>query len=294
MSNNYTIGENNYISPDVVINDNVTIGKNNKIYGNVVIYSNVIIGDNNIIYPHNYVGGTPKENDQTNYKSPNLIIHENCIIGNNNHIYDNVILFPKTQIGNDNYIHPNNFIGLLPIDSSSDNFYYDYTLSKGVIIGNKNLFQVDNYILSGVINKTSIGNNNKFLTKVSIGHDVIIRNNIIFYPQTIIGGYSILLDNCNIGMKATINQNVVIGQYSMIGSNNTITRNSFPYYININNNLYRLNEKILPEEMHKYDDVLKEIYNNFNNKNYNLDNCDLPEEIKNVLFEYMENIKLIS
>lgn len=287
---NIKIGNNNYISPDVTINDNVIIGDNNKIYGNVVIYSNVIIGDDNIIYPHNYVGGIPKENDKTNFNSPNLIVHENCIIGDNNHIYDNVILFPKTEIGNNNYIHPHNTIGVLPVDSFSNNFYYDYSLSKGVIIGNNNLFQAQTAILSGVINKTTIGNNNKLLARTSLAHDVIIKNNVITYPQTIIGGFSILLDNCKIGMSATINQKIVIGKNSMIGSNSTITKNSFPYYININNKLNGLNKKILPEEINSYESILLEISSNFNNKNYNLEFYELPNEINDTLLEYIENV----
>jgi acyl-[acyl carrier protein]--UDP-N-acetylglucosamine O-acyltransferase len=290
--NNIIIGENNYISPEVVINDNVKIGNNNKIYGNVVIYSNVTIGDNNIIYPHNYVGGIPKVNDKTNHNSPNLIIHENCIIGNNNHIYDNTILFPKTEIGNNNYIHPYNYIGVLPVDSFSNNFNYDYSLSKGVIIGDNNLLQPQVAILSGVKNKTKIGNNNKLLARTSLAHDVIIKNNVITYPQTIIGGFSILLDNCKIGMSSTINQKIVIGQNSMIGSNNTITKNSFPYFININNKLNGLNKKILPEEINNYESILLEISNNFNNKKYNLELYELPNEIKDTLLEYIENISI--
>jgi acyl-[acyl carrier protein]--UDP-N-acetylglucosamine O-acyltransferase len=227
---------------------------------------------------------------KNNYISPTAILHDNVTIGDNNNIYDNVIIYPNTKIGNNNNIFPRNIIGELPISSNDKYNSYDFNLTKGVIIGNNNLFHVSNIIFSGIDNETFIGNNNKFLAENHIAHDVKVFNNVTFYPRCIPGGYSIYLDNSNIGMNAVIHQKIVVGQYSMIGANNTIVKNVFPYYININNKLHRLNEQKIPKYIKEYDTTLKEINENYIVKKYDTSKFNLSQEIDDILCEYLKNI----
>ena len=92
-------------------------------------------------------------------------------------------------------------------------------------------------------------------------------------------------------MCAVIHQRLVIGQYSMIGANNTLTKNVFPYYININNKSTRLNTKKIDDiTIIENDTKLKEIYNNFLNKNYDLSNYDLYYKINEVLSIFINNV----
>ena len=224
---------------------------------------------------------------KNNFISPKAIIHDNVTIGDNNNIYDDVIIYPNTLIGNNNNIFPRNIIGEFPISSDDKYNKYDFNLTKGVEIGNNNLFHVSNIIFSGIDDKTFIGNNNKFLAENHIAHDVKVFNNVTFYPRCIPGGYSVYLDYSNIGMSAIIHQKTVVGQYSMIGANSTITKNVFPFYININNKLHRLNEKKIPDGVKKYDDILQEINNNYIKKNY-----ELSGEINEILNKYL--IKILS
>ena len=229
---------------------------------------------------------------KNNFISPKAIIHDNVTIGDNNNIYDDVIIYPNTLIGNNNNIFPRNIIGEFPVSSDDKYNKYDFNLTKGVEIGNNNLFHVSNIIFSGIDNKTFIGNNNKFLAENHIAHDVKVFNNVTFYPRCIPGGYSIYLDYSNIGMSAIIHQKTVVGQYSMIGANSTITKNVFPFYININNKLHRLNEKKIPDGVKKYDDILQEINNNYIKKNYEISKYELSGEINEILNKYL--IKILS
>ena len=230
---------------------------------------------------------------KNNFISPKAIIHDNVIIGDNNNIHEGVIIYPNTIIGNNNNIFPRNIIGEFPISSDDKYKTYNFNLTKGVQIGNNNLFHVGNIICSGIDNKTFIGNNNKFLAENHISHDVKVFNNVTFYMRCIPGGYSIFLNNSNVGMSSIIHQKTVVGQYSMIGANSTITKDVFPYYININNKLYRLNEKKIPKYVKQYDDILREINNNFILKNYNTSKYILSNEIDEHLTEYLRNIILM-
>jgi UDP-N-acetylglucosamine acyltransferase len=227
---------------------------------------------------------------KNNFISSKAVIHDNVTIGNNNNIHDDVIIYSNTTIGDNNNIFPRNIIGEFSVNSNDNYNLYNFNLTKGVTIENNNVFHVNNIIFSGIDNKTFIGNNNKFLAENHIGHDVKVFNNVIFYPRCICGGYSIYLDHSNIGMASIIHQKMIIGKYSMIGANNTITKNVFPYYININNKLHRLNEKKITENIKKYDTELREINTNFISKKYDISNYNFPNKINDVLCDYIKYI----
>lgn len=234
--------------------------------------TNIIIGKNNKI-------------------STTAVIHNNVIIGDNNFIGDNVVIYPNTTIGNNNNIFNGNVIGEFAINSSEGWGEYDLNKCKGVVIENNNVFHVKNIIFSGIENKTYVGNNNKILGECHIGHDTQIYNNVVIYPRVITGGFSEFLNNSNIGMYAVIHQRKIIGQYCMIGANNMVSKNIFPYYININNKIHRLNAAKTPEKVLMYDTCLREIQQNFDNKKYDLSNYELPVEIIDELNVFISKIK---
>jgi hypothetical protein len=76
----------------------------------------------------------------------------------------------------------------------------------------------------------------------------------------------------------------------MIGANSTVTKNVFPYYININNKLHRLNETKIPDNIKIYDNILKEINSNFILKNYDISKYPLSEIIDDTLTKYLMQI----
>lgn len=238
-----------------------------------IVEKNILIGENNEI-------------------SSSVVIHDNVIIGNNNFIGDDVVIYPNTIIGNNNIIFKGNVIGEFPVNSSSDFQKYDLYKCKGVFIGDFNFFHVKNLIFSGIDNKTYFGNHNKILAECHIGHDTQIYNYVTIYPRVITGGYSEFLEHSNIGMYAVIHQKRIIGQYSMVGANNMVSKNVFPYYITINNKIHRLNEMKIPDYVKNYDDELINISKQIEMKNYDLSNYNIPENIKNDLLFFLNRVSL--
>jgi len=228
---------------------------------------------------------------KNNKIADSAIIHDNVTIGTNNVIHDGVIIYPNVKIGDNNIIFPRNIIGEFPISSGDDHKdYWKLKEYKGVEIGDFNFFHVNNLIFSGIDGPTQIGNHNKFLAENSLGHDCGVETNVTFYHRIVTGGFCNFLDHSNIGMGAIIHQRTVIGQYSMIGANNTVTKHVFPYYINIHNKIHRLNSMKIPKDISLYDETLREINENISKKNYDIEQYHLPERIKHDITIFLSKI----
>lgn len=243
---------------------------------NVKIGKNVIMGKNNIF-------------------GENVIIKNNVKIGNNNRIYDNTIIYPNTVIGNNNIILERNILGQVGVQSSHnyDNFEFKY---NGLEIGNNNFFHCNNIIFNGFDKKTIIKNNNKLLAENHIGHDTIINNNVTLYPRCITGGHSILLDNSVMGFYSTLQQRMVLGNYSMIGAGNNVSHNVFPFFIIVNNKYLRINKHAIKNKQ-LYNEILEnetkilELINYMkNSKNIDYYKLDLLDDnIKSIIINFFNN-----
>jgi acyl-[acyl carrier protein]--UDP-N-acetylglucosamine O-acyltransferase len=231
---------------------------------------------------------------KNNYIEKNVKIYENVKIGNNNKIYNGTVLYPNTIIGNNNIILNNNIIGEHPVESKE---YFIDKKFNGIIIGDNNFLHVNNIIFNGYYRKTEIGNYNKFLSEIHISHDTIITNNVVLYPRAITAGLTKLLPYSTMGMNSSIQQNTVLGNYSMIGMGNIASHNIFPFFIYVNNKYLRLNTYKIPKELNieKYEkdllNIINELKNNKFDKNIIL-NSNLPENINKYLLEFNDNISI--
>lgn len=233
---------------------------NNIVSNKALISSNVKMGNNNKIHS-------------------NVIIHDNVKIGNGNIIYDNVTIYPNTEIGNNNIIFNGNIIGEYPIQADGSFQDYDFNKTKGVIIGNGNFFHAKNIIFCGTEKNTIIGNENKILCDCHINHDCWIGNNVTLYPRVTLAGFVYCLDNCSIGGASFIHQRKIIGQYSMVGANNFVGKNVFPYFVFINNKITRLNYIKLTDEVKQNENKLIKLSNDYySKKNFELD--ELPDKMQ--------------
>ncbi len=231
---------------------------------------------------------------KNNYIESGVKIFENVIIGDNNKIYDGTIIYPNTIIGNNNLILNNNILGEFGAERRENIEIFTKKHFNGLKIGNNNFFHVDNKIFSGYDTKTIIGDNNKILTENHIGHDTQINNNVTIYARVITGGYSKLLDYSTMGMYSCIQQNSVLGSFSMIGMGNAVSHNVFPFYIYFDKKYLRFNKvKIPPElEIDLYENEIRNLIDNLKFKMINIQKNN--KYIPKIINESFDNIELIS
>jgi UDP-N-acetylglucosamine acyltransferase len=188
-----------------------------------------------------------------NYIGEGVRICENVRIGNGNRIYSGTVLFPNTCIGHNNVILEDARIGEHPVNMH----YIHDKIYRGVVIGNNNSVHARAMIGGGFHGQTHIGDFNTLSHAVHIGHDARIGSHVHIYPNALIGGHSILLSHSGIGIGGGIHQQRVLGPYAFVGMLSAPTRNTFPFFIYVGNNVTRLNRKRVPQAWWPYEDDLR-------------------------------------
>ena len=231
---------------------------------------------------------------KNNYIESSVKIFDNVIIGDNNKIYDGTVIYPNTKIGNNNVILNNNILGEHAVEAKE---IFKNKVFNGLEIGNNNYFHINNLTFNGYYQKTIIGDNNKFLSNIIIHHDNIIQNNVVLYPNAKISGFCKLLNYSTIGMNSSIQQNSVLGSFSMIGMGNIASHNIFPFYIYFNQKYLRFNKIKIPEELQidNYEQQIQELIQDLKKNQCNSDlvkNYNLPKNINNYIYDFLYSIKI--
>ena len=224
---------------------------------------------------------------KNNYIQSGVKIFEDTFIGDNNKIYDGTVIYPKTKIGNNNVILNNNILGEHPIESTE--VFKDKNFG-GLKIGNNNYFHNSNIIYSGSLNKTIINNNNKILGESHIGHDVHIKNYVHIYTRGMLCGFVKMNNYSGVGVSCVVHQRKIIGDYSFLGMNNSITKDVFPFYVNINNKYHKFNHhRINLENFYNYEETINNILNDYINNNLKINNykLKLDKNIFNIINNFI-------
>ena len=136
-----------------------------------------------------------------------------------------------------------------------------------IIIGNNNTFnEYTNIHLPTILRKkTIIGNNNYIMDSVTIDHDCIIEDDVILSSKVVLGGNVHIMKGSQLGIKASIHQNQVIGSFCMIGMHSFVTKklNLLPGYIYYGKPAKKKNKNIIGL---KRNNITSKILKNENNR----------------------------
>lgn len=156
---------------------------------------------------------------------PYAVIGNQVSIGANTVVGSHAIIDGLTTIGRDNHIFPGAAIGLEPQDLK-----YRGANSK-VIIGDRN--RIREYV---TINRatdegeaTVIGNDNLLMAYSHVGHNCVIKNEVVIANSVAIAGHVHVESMATISGVLGIHQFVHIGRLAMVGGMSRINRDVPPY-----------------------------------------------------------------
>jgi UDP-N-acetylglucosamine acyltransferase len=154
-----------------------------------------------------------------------------------NYIHPTAVIGPNVEMGDNNYIGPFCLIGY---PAEHKDFW------PGGVIQTDMRDIIINPSAEGITGKVIIGNNCKLTGLVTvdagttlptvirdgvwilkhghIGHDAMIKDNVVISCGAKIGGHCEIGEGSNIGLNATVHQRVIIPEGCMIGMGTVVTK----------------------------------------------------------------------
>tara|TARA_B100001996_G_C18589405_1_gene565482 strand:- start:142 stop:903 length:762 start_codon:yes stop_codon:yes gene_type:complete len=222
---------------------------------------------------------------------PYCIIEDNVIIGDNTTIGSHTIIKEYTEIGQDCNIFSHCVIGEVPQDKK-----YNGEKSK-LIIGNNNTIREFCTLNRGTAESgsTQIGNNCLFMAYVHVGHDCILKNNIILANGVQLGGHVEIDDYGIVGGMTPVHQFCKIGMHAFIGGGLRVVQDVPPYIIANGEPLKFSGINILGLRRRKFSSEernnIKKVYKLLYNSDYNTSQAikkiestfEINDSIKNII-----------
>ena len=198
------------VHPTAVVSTDAKLGANVSIGPNTVIGPRTTIGDRAILHP-------------------NVVIGPDCKIGADSLIYSNVVIRESVTIGNRVIIHPGAVIG-------NDGFGYVQSSGRHVKIPQIGTVVIEDDVEIGAnttvaraaLDKTLIKRGVKIDCHSHIAHNVVIGEDTMLIAYAKIAGGAVIGRNCLIAEDVGINDNITVGDRSMIGGGSNVYKSLPP------------------------------------------------------------------
>lgn len=166
--------------------------------------------------------------------------------GEKNIIHPTAIVGPHVKLGEGNYIGPycvftgrveigdhNRFFAQVAVGFPPQHRSYTGSLDgaeqAGVItIGSGNVFREFVSIHQPYAHRTVIGSDCYLMTQAHVPHDATLEDGVTMANNVQIGGHSVLMKGCNLGLSAVLHQFTVVGSYVMLGMGSVVTKDLLP------------------------------------------------------------------
>ncbi|GAB2941404.1 acyl-ACP--UDP-N-acetylglucosamine O-acyltransferase [Hafnia psychrotolerans] len=184
-----------------------------------MISNTAIVASNSVIAPGATLGA-------------NVRIGAFCVIEANVVIDEGSVIASHSVISGHTHIGRNNIIGqFASIGEINQDLKFRGELTS-VVIGNDNQIGKNSTIHRGTqqgAQSTRIGNNNRLLCNVHIGHDCVVGNSISIGDNTGLAGHVVVGDFARIGSMCAIHQFCVMGQWALIADQSGVVQDVPPY-----------------------------------------------------------------
>ena len=187
------------------------------------------------IHPSSVISGSAKIDSSVEI-GPYCIIGDDVEIGMGSSVLSHSVLKGPTKIGKNNIIYQFSSIG----EDTPDKKYKGEKTE--LIIGDNNIFREGVTIHRGTVQDkavTKIGNDNLFMAYAHIAHDCIVGDNNVFANSASIAGHVEVGSFVTIGGFSAVHQFCILGDYSFVGMNSSITMD-VPAYVKVASNPARV------------------------------------------------------
>lgn len=149
-----------------------------------------------------------------------------------NYIHPTAVIGPYVELGDNNYIGPFCIIGF-PAEHKE---FWKKEPGR-VLIGDNNVFTGHCTVDAGTELPTVIRENVWMLKHSHVGHDAMIKDNVVISCGAKVGGHCEVGEGTNIGLNATIHQRVIVPEGCMIGAGAFVGKktvlNKFHKYVGV-------------------------------------------------------------
>ena len=155
---------------------------------------------------------------------PNVVIENGAVLGSENVLGPGVYIMGSVTMGDRNKLLHGASIGGGPQDI---NFKRQDTI---LIIGSDNQIGEHCTLHRGSTSgETRIGNHNYLMGNVHVGHDCLLRDNIIMANDSKLGGFVYIHDRAILSAAAGVHQYTRIGELVMVGALIRVTQDLLPF-----------------------------------------------------------------
>lgn len=162
----------------------------------------------------------------SNIIHPTAIIDSKAKLGINNYVGPYCIIGPNVTIGDNN-----RFEAYVSIGTQAEHRDYFHIEAGPVNLGSHNIIREFVTINGGTTSITKVEDNIIMLRGSHIGHDCQIGRKSTLSCNVLVGGHSIICEGANLGLSSVVHQHRVIGSYSLVGMNSSVTKNIIPFVI---------------------------------------------------------------
>jgi len=194
------------IHPSAIIDASAHIDPTAHLGPNCVVGAGVHLGARSVLLGGNHLG-------------------RDCQIGDDSCLYPNVVLYPRTQIGDRVRIHAGTVIGSDGYGYVFDEGRHRKVLQVGnVVIGDDVEIGANAAIDRGALGSTIIGQGTKIDNLVHIAHNVVIGRHCLIMGQVGFAGSTHLADYCVIASQSGIAGHLKLGTQATVGAKSGVMR----------------------------------------------------------------------
>jgi UDP-N-acetylglucosamine acyltransferase len=157
------------------------------------------------------------------------LIGPNVKLGKGNYIGPYCVIRGKVEIGDNNYFAAYVSVGLPPQHRKVPLNFKKLDDLGTIRIGSNNAFREFVTVHQPYISETRVGSQCYIMAYAHISHDTLVEDGVTIANSVQIGGHSVLMKDCNIGLSAVLHQFSVVGSYAMLGMGSITAKPVIPF-----------------------------------------------------------------